>query len=97
MKVVCELCPKNCTILPGQSGDCRIRVNVDGKLTAVAYGFPSAIHVDPVEKKPLNHFLPGTDIFSIATVGCNLHCKNCQNWELSQGNPEDAAAVSLPP
>ncbi|MFC1672269.1 AmmeMemoRadiSam system radical SAM enzyme [Planctomycetota bacterium] len=97
MTVVCELCPKSCSIRPGQSGDCRIRVNVDGTLTAVAYGFPSAIHVDPIEKKPLNHFLPGTDIFSIATVGCNLHCKNCQNWELSQRNPEDAKAVSLPP
>jgi pyruvate formate lyase activating enzyme len=53
--------------------------------------------VDPVEKKPLNHFLPGTAILSIATVGCNLHCKNCQNWELSQRNPEDAAAAHLPP
>jgi pyruvate formate lyase activating enzyme len=84
-------------IAPGQSGDCRIRVNVDGKLRAVTYGHPSAVHVDPVEKKPLNHFLPGTSIFSIATVGCNLHCKNCQNWEISQRNPEDASAVHLPP
>jgi len=97
MTVRCELCPKFCVIEPGQSGECRIRVNVDGKLCAVTYGFPSAVHVDPVEKKPLNHFLPGTSIYSLATVGCNLHCKNCQNWEISQCNPEDASAMRLPP
>ena len=97
MDVQCELCPKNCVVAPGQSGDCRIRVNLDGQLKAVVYGYPSAVHVDPIEKKPLNHFLPGTNIFSLATVGCNLHCKNCQNWDLSQRNPEDAAAMRLPP
>ena len=97
MNVQCEICPKLCVIGPGQSGDCRIRVNIDGKLCAVTYGFPSAVHVDPVEKKPLNHFLPGTSILSLATVGCNLHCKNCQNWDISQRNPEDATASHLPP
>ena len=97
MKVQCELCPKYCVIAPGQSGDCRIRVNTDGRLCAVTYGYPSAVHVDPVEKKPLYHFLPGSSIFSIATVGCNLHCKNCQNWEISQRNPEEAAGTYLPP
>ncbi len=98
MKTVqCQLCPKRCVIAPGESGECRIRVNTDGVLRAVTYGYPSAVHVDPVEKKPLYHFLPGSHIFSIATVGCNLHCKNCQNWELSQCNPEDAAAVWMPP
>lgn len=90
MQVQCELCPKACVIAPGQSGECRIRVNLDGKLVAVTYGHPCSVHVDPVEKKPLFHFLPGTDILSVATVGCNLHCKNCQNWEISQQNPEDA-------
>ena len=93
----CELCPKNCIIKPGQSGECRIRVNIDGRLTAVTYGYPTAVHVDPIEKKPLNHFLPGSSIFSIATVGCNLHCKNCQNWGISQRNPEDSEATLLPP
>ena len=93
----CELCPKYCMVKPGQSGDCRVRVNIDGRLTAVTYGYPVAVHVDPVEKKPLNHFLPGSSIFSIATVGCNLHCKNCQNWEISQRNPEDSSAAHLPP
>ncbi|MFV1958056.1 MAG: AmmeMemoRadiSam system radical SAM enzyme [Planctomycetota bacterium] len=97
MAVQCELCPKACVIAPGQSGECRIRVNLDGRLLAVTYGHPSAIYVDPVEKKPLFHFLPGTDILSLATVGCNLHCKNCQNWTLSQENPEDADAYDVPP
>jgi pyruvate formate lyase activating enzyme len=97
MIVQCELCPKGCVIEPGQSGDCRIRVNIDGTLRAVTYGYPSSVQVDPVEKKPLYHFLPATPILSVATVGCNLHCKNCQNWELSQRNPEDASAVALPP
>ena len=97
MIVQCELCPRNCEIGPGQSGDCRIRINLDGKLCLVTYGHPVAVHVDPVEKKPLNHFLPGTPILSLATVGCNLHCKNCQNWEISQRNPEDSTAAALPP
>ncbi len=97
MKVQCELCPKECLIAPGESGECRIRVNLDGKLVAVTYGHPCAVHVDPVEKKPLFHFLPGTRIFSIATVGCNLHCKNCQNWQISQEDPENVIAEPLPP
>lgn len=97
MAVQCDLCPKLCVVKPGESGDCRIRVNIDGRLCAVTYGFPSAAHVDPIEKKPLNHFLPGTRVFSIATVGCNLHCQNCQNWEISQQNPEDAEAFRLDP
>ena len=97
MIVQCELCPKACLIEPGQSGECRVRVNLGGKLVAVTYGYPCARHVDPVEKKPLFHFLPGTGILSIATAGCNLHCKNCQNWNISQMNPEDIPAESFPP
>ena len=97
MTVQCELCPKGCVIQPGQSGECRVRVNVDGRLVAVTYGHPCSVNVDPVEKKPLYHFLPGTSILSIATVGCNLHCKNCQNWEISQANPEDVSAREAPP
>ncbi|MHC4169305.1 MAG: AmmeMemoRadiSam system radical SAM enzyme [Planctomycetota bacterium] len=94
MKVQCELCPKLCLIQPGQSGECRVRINLDGVLRSVVYGYPCSIHIDPIEKKPLFHFLPGTGILSIATVGCNLHCTNCQNWEMSQANPEDEG---LPP
>jgi len=97
MNVQCELCPKSCIIEPGQSGDCRVRINIDGVLRTVVYGFACSTHIDPVEKKPLFHFLPGTNILSLATVGCNLHCKNCQNWEISQCNPEDSTAFMLGP
>jgi len=95
--VRCGICPKACRIQPGQSGECRIRVNVDGRLQTVTYGRPCSLHVDPVEKKPLFHFLPGTPIFSLATVGCNLHCLNCQNWEISQCDPGELPAYDLPP
>ena len=97
MKIQCELCPKMCLIEHGQSGDCRVRINIDGVLRTVVYGYPCSIHIDPIEKKPLFHFLPGSKILSIATVGCNLHCKNCQNWEISQANPEDSRAYSYLP
>jgi len=86
-----------CLIAPGQSGDCRVRINIDGVLRTVVYGFPCSINPDPVEKKPFFHFLPGTKTLSLATVGCNLHCKNCQNWEISQANPEDSQAYFCPP
>jgi pyruvate formate lyase activating enzyme len=97
VKVQCELCPKGCLIGPGQSGECRVRVNLDGVLRSVVYGYPCSMSIDPVEKKPVFHFLPGTAILSLATVGCNLHCKNCQNWEISQANPEDSQAAACPP
>jgi pyruvate formate lyase activating enzyme len=96
-KVQCELCPRACIIEPGQSGDCRVRVNIDGVLRSVVYGYPCSINIDPIEKKPLFHFLPGTQILSLATVGCNLHCLNCQNWEISQANPEESTAASYSP
>ena len=95
--VQCELCPRGCEIAPGGRGDCRVRINLDGKLTAVTYGYPCTLHIDPVEKKPVFHFLPGTATLSLATAGCNLHCKNCQNWEISQQNPEDVPASPVPP
>ena len=97
MILQCELCPKACRIKEGDRGDCRIRVNLDGKLHALTYGYPCSIHVDPIEKKPLFHFYPGSPILSIATAGCNLHCKNCQNWQISQSNPEDIPAYKLDP
>jgi len=97
LTIQCELCPKMCLIKPGQSGECRVRINVDGVLRTVVYGYPCSIHIDPVEKKPLFHFLPGTGILSIATAGCNLHCLNCQNWQISQANPEESQAVFCPP
>lgn len=95
--VQCDLCPKVCVMHPGDRGDCRVRVNLDGRLVATTFGLPSAVHVDPIEKKPLYHFRPALPILSLATAGCNLHCRNCQNWSLSQANPEDLENVSLPP
>lgn len=95
--IQCGLCPKGCIISDGESGDCRIRVNLNGKLHAVTYGHPCTIHVDPIEKKPLFHFHPGSRAFSIATAGCNMHCRNCQNWEISQQFPDNIPAYKLPP
>jgi pyruvate formate lyase activating enzyme len=95
--VVCELCPRYCAIPDGGAGDCRVRINLDGKLIATTFGRPSSVHIDPMEKKPLFHFLPGTPIFSIATAGCNLHCKNCQNWQLSQSSGEDMDTIFTAP
>jgi len=95
--VRCTVCPKRCRIPPGMSGECRARINLDGTLVASTYGRPCAVHVDPIEKKPLFHFFPGEPILSIGTAGCNLHCKNCQNAEISQGNPEDTPSYELQP
>ena len=92
-EVVCELCPRGCVIPEGGAGDCRVRVNLDGRLRASTYGRPSAIHIDPMEKKPLYHFHPGSPVFSIATAGCNLHCLNCQNWQLSQRGGEEMEQI----
>jgi pyruvate formate lyase activating enzyme len=72
-------------------------MNIDGALRTVVYGYPCTINVDPIEKKPLFHFVPGARILSLATVGCNLHCKNCQNWEISQANPEAVPAFQCAP
>jgi pyruvate formate lyase activating enzyme len=91
--VTCEICPHGCVIPEGAAGDCRIRVNLGGRLRATTYGRPSAIHIDPMEKKPLYHFHPGSPVFSIATAGCNLHCLNCQNWQLSQRGGEEMEEV----
>ncbi len=95
--VECTLCPKMCRMAPGQRGDCRVRYNDEGRLFSMVYGKVCAVHVDPVEKKPMFHFLPGTGAFSIATAGCNLHCLFCQNWEISQANPEDTNNRDMPP
>ncbi len=92
-EVECELCPRQCVIPEGGAGDCRVRVNLDGKLRATTYGRPSAVHIDPVEKKPLFHFHPRTDLLSIGTAGCNLHCQNCQNWQLSQRGGDEMEQI----
>ncbi len=95
--IECQICPKYCRIPEGGSGDCRVRMHVGDRLLATTFGRPCSIHMDPIEKKPLYHFLPGTPIFSLATVGCNLHCRNCQNHSISQANPEEMEAYDAPP
>jgi pyruvate formate lyase activating enzyme len=87
--VQCKVCPNNCILAPGDRSHCRNKVNYDGTLYTLAYGDPCTFHVDPVEKKPLFHFLPGTLSFSLATSGCVFRCLNCQNWEISQKKPEE--------
>jgi pyruvate formate lyase activating enzyme len=88
----CLLCAQRCDIRPGQSGRCRARVNVKGELRSLVYGHPAAVHVDPIEKKPFYHFLPGSAALSFGTSGCPLRCRFCQNWELSQSTPGDLDA-----
>jgi pyruvate formate lyase activating enzyme len=95
--VRCVLCPHECILGENDRGFCRARVVKDHKLHTVVYGNPCAVHVDPMEKKPLYHFLPGTPIFSVATAGCNLRCINCQNWEISQSKPEKTNNFDLLP
>lgn len=95
--VKCKLCPQNCTIDDGKLGDCRTRLAQDGKLYSIAYGNPCAVHIDPIEKKPLYHFLPSSLAYSIATAGCNLACLNCQNWTISQTSPYDTRNYDLMP
>jgi pyruvate formate lyase activating enzyme len=95
--ITCRQCPNECVIEKDNTGFCRTRVNKGGKLYSIVYGNPCAVHSDPVEKKPLFHFLPGTRAFSIATAGCNLRCLNCQNWEISQSNPYETKNYDLMP
>lgn len=87
-QVKCTACAHYCRIVDGRTGICGVRMNWHGDLYLMVYGKASAVHVDPVEKKPLFHFLPGTDIFSFGTIGCNFACEFCQNWDLSQSAKE---------
>jgi len=93
----CLICPNECDIKEGETGDCRNRINKNGILYSMAYGNPCAVHIDPIEKKPLLHFLPGSIAFSIATAGCNLACLNCQNWTISQTSPADTDNQEMMP
>ncbi len=95
--VRCAVCPNRCYLSPGDRSVCRSKVNIKGKLYSLTYGNPCSVHVDPIEKKPLNHFYPGTSVFSLATTGCNFRCLNCQNWEISQKRPEDVRFGELFP
>jgi len=95
--VQCMVCPNRCYLTPGDRSVCRSKVNMGGKLYSLAYGNPCAIHTDPIEKKPLSHFYPTTQVFSIAAAGCNFRCLNCQNWEISQRKPEEVHHSELFP
>ncbi len=90
----CQLCPNFCTIEQDQLGKCNARKNIKSKIYSLTYAKLVAINVDPIEKKPLYHFLPGSKTLSIGTAGCNLHCKWCQNWRISQRAPEGELELS---
>jgi pyruvate formate lyase activating enzyme len=97
MTVKCLLCPTECVLEDYQVGSCRVRINRDDRLLSLVYGKPCAVHVDPIEKKPIFHMTPGAAVYSIATAGCNLTCKFCQNWEISQTGPAETRNADLPP
>ena len=88
--VVCRLCSHGCVIKSGGYGICGLRLNKDGVLYAENYGRVAVEAVDPIEKKPLYHFLPGTKVYSLGGVGCNFRCRHCQNWEISQCTTADS-------
>jgi len=92
-EVQCQMCFRKCIIPEGRRGACRNRENRKGKLYSVVYGRPSAVHIDPVEKEPQYHFLPGSEILCIGTAGCNFRCRHCHNWHLSQRSIEEMAYV----
>ena len=96
-KILCTLCPRYCKIGEGQPGFCYIRQNHNGKLYTIGYGRPTGFAIDPVEKKPLNHFHPGTSILSFGTAGCNLGCKFCQNWSISKAKLDDLNSIKSSP
>lgn len=96
-KILCTLCPRYCEIGIGQPGFCYIRQNINGKLYSLGYGKPTGFGIDPIEKKPLNHFLPGTKILSFGTAGCNLGCKFCQNWSISKAKLDDVNSLTASP
>lgn len=101
-QILCELCPHSCIIKPGARGFCRVRENRDGVLFSLNYGQVTALALDPIEKKPLYHFLPGSKILSVGTFGCNFHCGFCQNWQIAHQSttgeyvtPEKLASLAV--
>ena len=95
--IECYLCPRRCIIADQSYGVCNVRKNVDNTLYTIVYGHPVAVHVDPIEKKPLYHFYPGSQIFSVGTVGCNLLCEFCQNWDIARAKPDDTQMHNISP
>lgn len=95
--VRCHICPHSCLIQEGKQGICQTRINYHGDLYSMAYGNPCSVSIDPIEKKPLFHFHPGTRVYSLATAGCNFKCLNCQNWQISQSSPSAIDHYDLAP
>ena len=96
-QVQCDLCPRHCRLREGQRGLCYVRQCLDGEVRLVSYGRSSGFCVDPIEKKPLNHFYPGSSVLSFGTAGCNLACKFCQNWDMSKSREMDTLADQASP
>lgn len=95
--VQCELCPRRCDVPDGERGYCRVRENLGGRYYTLVQDHPCVIHLDPIEKKPFFHVYPGCKAYSMATAGCNLHCKFCQNWDISQAAPEEVQLLTATP
>lgn len=95
--VQCVLCPRRCILNDGQRGVCTVRINRDGMLYTLGYGNPVALHVDPIEKKPFFHVLPGSSAYSLAVAGCNMRCLFCQNWQISQSRPDEVTSYDMSP
>ncbi|MFM9066444.1 MAG: AmmeMemoRadiSam system radical SAM enzyme, partial [Planctomycetota bacterium] len=96
-RIVCDLCPRECHLKPGDRGFCFVRQNVAGEMVLTTYGRSTGFCIDPIEKKPLNHFLPGTSVLSFGTAGCNLGCKFCQNWDISKSREVERLSESATP
>ncbi len=96
-RVQCDLCPRECKLHEGQQGLCFVRENINNEIVLTTYGRSSGFCIDPIEKKPLNHFLPGSPVFSFGTAGCNLACKFCQNWDISKSRETDTLADAASP
>ncbi len=96
-RVQCDLCPRECRLHEGQRGMCFVRARQGDQVVLTSYGRSSGFCVDPIEKKPLNHFLPGSSVFSFGTAGCNLACRFCQNWDISKSREQDTLADAASP
>ncbi len=96
-RVQCDLCPRFCKLKEGQRGLCFVRANIGGQVVLTSYGKASGFAIDPIEKKPLYHFLPGTPVLSFGTAGCNLACKFCQNWDISKSREQDTLTAEAFP
>jgi pyruvate formate lyase activating enzyme len=96
-RLICDLCPRHCVMRPGERGFCFVRENRDGRIVSTTYGRSTGFCIDPIEKKPLNQFYPGTAVLSFGTPGCNLGCTFCQNWTMSRSRDVEAACVSAAP